>query len=144
METIDVVVVGGGVTGLASAAAIARAGHEVCVLERHPRPGMDTSTRNSGVIHAGLYYPRVLEGETVRGRRARALCVLRMSRVPHARCGKLIVALDDSEVAGLEALKARGEANGVEGLEIVGLRRASGGANPTPPASSRSSRPTRA
>ncbi len=57
METIDVAVVGGGVTGLAAAAAIARAGREVCVLERHPRPGMDTSTRNSGVIHAGLYYP---------------------------------------------------------------------------------------
>ena len=57
MESIEVVVVGGGVTGLAAAAAIARAGREVCVLERHPRHGMDTSTRNSGVIHAGLYYP---------------------------------------------------------------------------------------
>ena len=127
METIDVVVVGGGVTGLASAAAIARAGHEVCVLERHPRPGMDTSTRNSGVIHAGLHYPAgslkaklCVEG----ARELYAFC--ECHRVPHARCGKLIVALDDGEVAGLEALKARGEANGVEGLEIVdaeGIRR---------------------
>jgi L-2-hydroxyglutarate oxidase LhgO len=121
METIDVVVVGGGVTGLASAAAIARAGHEVCVLERHPRPGMDTSTRNSGVIHAGLYYPA--------GSLKAALCVegarelyafCERHSVPHARCGKLVVALDDGELAGLEELKGCGEANGAEGLEIVG------------------------
>ena len=127
METIDVVVVGGGVTGLAAAAAIAAAGHEVCVLERHPRPGMDTSTRNSGVIHGGLYYPAgslkarlCVEG----ARDLYAFC--ERHRVPHARCGKLVVAHDDSEVAGLETLKARGEANGVEGLDIIdaaGIRR---------------------
>jgi L-2-hydroxyglutarate oxidase LhgO len=120
METIDVVVVGGGVTGLAAAAAIARAGGEVCVLERHPRPGMDTSTRNSGVIHAGLYYPRgslkaklCVDG----ARELYAFCA--RHGVPHARCGKLIVALDAREIAGLEALKAQGEANGAEGLEII-------------------------
>jgi L-2-hydroxyglutarate oxidase LhgO len=127
METIDVVVVGGGVTGLAAAAAIAGAGYEVCVLERHPRPGLDTSTRNSGVIHAGLYYPAgslkarlCVEG----ARDLYAFC--ERHRVPHARCGKLIVALNDGDVAGLEALKAQGKANGVEGLEIIdaeGIRR---------------------
>jgi len=127
METIDVVVVGGGVTGLASAAAVAAAGREVCVLERHPRPGLDTSTRNSGVIHAGLYYPpgSLKAKLCVEGARSLyAFC--ERHRVPHARSGKLIVALDDGEVAGLEALKARGEANGVEGLDIVdaaGIRR---------------------
>jgi L-2-hydroxyglutarate oxidase LhgO len=121
METIDVVVVGGGVTGLASAAAIARTGREVCVLERHQRPGMDTSTRNSGVVHAGLYYPAgslkaklCVEG----ARELYAFCERR--HVPHARCGKIIVALDSLETAGLEALRARGEANGVEGLSIIG------------------------
>ena len=57
MERIDVAVIGAGVTGLASARAIAMAGLSVCLLERHPRPGLDTSTRNSGVIHAGIYYP---------------------------------------------------------------------------------------
>ena len=57
MERIDVVVIGAGVTGLASAYTAARAGHSVCVLEQHPRPGLETSTRNSGVIHAGIYHP---------------------------------------------------------------------------------------
>ena len=57
MEEIDVVIVGAGVTGLAAAAAIAERGLSVCVIERHPRPGLDTSTHNSGVIHAGIYYP---------------------------------------------------------------------------------------
>jgi L-2-hydroxyglutarate oxidase LhgO len=120
LETIDVVVVGGGVTGLAAAAAIAAAGREVCVLERHPRPGMDTSTRNSGVIHAGLYYPpgSLKARLCVEGARTLyAFC--ERHRVPHARCGKLVVAQHEGQVAGLEALKAQGEANGAEGLAIV-------------------------
>ncbi len=120
METIDVVVVGGGVSGLASAAAIARAGREVCVLERHPRPGMDTSTHNSGVIHAGLYYPvdSLKARLCVEGARdLYAFCA--RHGVPHARCGKLVVAFDDDEADALLRLKAAGEANGADGLELV-------------------------
>jgi L-2-hydroxyglutarate oxidase LhgO len=120
MERIDVVIIGGGVTGLASARAIAASGLSVCVLERHPRPGMDTSTHNSGVIHAGLYYP----ADSLKAR----LCVEGSRRmydfcarhgVPHVRSGKLVVAHDEHEVHQLEALQRRGTDNGVAGLTIV-------------------------
>lgn len=120
MSKVDVIVVGAGVTGLASALAIAGAGRSVAVLERHPRPGLDTSTRNSGVIHAGIYYPDgslkarlCVEGQSL----LYAFCATH--QVPHARCGKLIVAVDLAEMSALEALHARGTANGVEGLVMV-------------------------
>src|SRR5262245_35230065 len=119
MEHVDVAVIGAGVTGLASARAIAIGGASVCVLERHPRPGQDTSTHNSGVIHAGIYYPTgslkarlCVEGN----RRMYEFCA--QYGVPHARSGKLIVAFDATETPALDALRRKGENNGVEGLEI--------------------------
>jgi L-2-hydroxyglutarate oxidase LhgO len=120
LTQIDVAVIGAGVTGLAAARAIAARGRSVCVLERHPRPGQDTSTHNSGVIHAGIYYPPdTLKARlSVEGRRLLYEFCAR-HRVPHARCGKLIVAHDREEIRELEALLTRGRANGVEGLEIV-------------------------
>ena len=120
MTHIDVVVVGGGVIGLAAAAAIASGDCTVAVIERHPRPGMETSTHNSGVIHAGIYYPP--------GSLKARLCVEGAARmyefcaahdVPHERCGKFIVASQPSEVATLEALQRTGTTNGVQGLEMV-------------------------
>jgi L-2-hydroxyglutarate oxidase LhgO len=119
-DLIDVLVVGGGVTGLATAAALAQTGHTVCVAERHRRPGMETSTHNSGVIHAGIYYPPgSLKGRLcVEGAdRLYAYCAQRA--IPHERCGKLIMAPDDDDLSALEALRDRGAANGVQGLEVV-------------------------
>src|SRR5687767_4285150 len=113
METIDTVVVGAGVVGLAAALEIAQKRRSVCVLEREPRPGMGTSTHNSQVIHAGMYYP----AGTLKARHCVAgaqmlydFCV--RHDVPHARCGKLVVAQTDEEIDALERLRLRGERNG--------------------------------
>src|SRR3990170_5149405 len=120
MEMIDVAVIGAGVTGLAAARAVAEQGASTCILERHARPGLDTSTHNSGVIHAGIYYPTgslkarlCCEGR----RRLYAYCAAR--NVPHRQCGKLIVAAESQELPALEELFRLGEQNGVEGLELV-------------------------
>ena len=120
METIDTAVIGGGVVGLAAALAVAKTGRSTCVLEREPRPGMVTSTHNSQVVHAGIYYP----AGTLKARHcvegARLLYdFCERHGVPYSRCGKLIVGHDEGEVAGLEALQKRGEANGVQGLRMV-------------------------
>ena len=120
MEPIDVAVIGAGVSGLATARAIARRGLSTCVLERHPRAGLDTSTHNSGVIHGGMYYP----AGTLKAR----LCVYGRRllyqfcddhHVPHRRCGKIIIANNPSETPVLEDLLRRGQDNDVEDLEIV-------------------------
>jgi glycerol-3-phosphate dehydrogenase len=119
MVTLDVAVIGGGVVGLAAARAIAKPDLSVCLLERHPRPGMETSTHNSGVIHAGIYYPAgsLKARLCVDGlRRMYDYCAAR--RVPHGRVGKFILA-EPNQSAQLEALLTRGRENGATGLELV-------------------------
>jgi L-2-hydroxyglutarate oxidase LhgO len=119
-SSIDVAVIGGGVTGLASAAAIAAAGHTVALVERHSRVGTETSTHNSGVIHAGLYYPPgTLKAQLCVEGADRLYEFCRRMDVPHDRCGKLVVAAGESEVAQLESLQRLGAANGASGVEIV-------------------------
>ncbi|HKQ69347.1 MAG TPA: NAD(P)/FAD-dependent oxidoreductase [Polyangiaceae bacterium] len=114
---LDAVVVGGGVIGLAVARKLAMAGRDVVVLEAETALGMHTSSRNSEVIHAGIYYPT--------GSLKARLCVLgkealyeycQASDVAHDRLGKLIVATRDEEVVTLEKLKAQAEVNGVGDL----------------------------
>lgn len=120
MESIDTAVIGAGVVGLAAAWSLAQRGHSVCVLEREPRPGMGTSTHNSQVIHAGMYYPAgsLKARHCVNGARMMYEFCAKYG-VPHARCGKLIVAHNEKEVDALEAIRVRGEGNGVEGMRIV-------------------------
>jgi L-2-hydroxyglutarate oxidase LhgO len=119
-----VVVIGGGLVGLACARALARRGHEVCLLERHPRTGVETSTRNSGVIHAGLYYPSgSLKGALCVEGRERLYAFCREHGVPHVRCGKLIVAAAHQD-ADLDRVEATAAANGavVERVDAAFVR----------------------
>ncbi|MCS0501116.1 NAD(P)/FAD-dependent oxidoreductase [Ancylobacter mangrovi] len=115
--SVDCVVAGAGVVGLAIARALARQGLEVLVLEATGLIGSDTSARNSEVIHAGIYYaPGTLKaGLCVAGREALyAYCAER--GIAHRRCGKLIVAASAAETAKLEAIDAHARACGVTDL----------------------------
>src|SRR5271168_2747077 len=120
MESVDCIVVGAGVVGIAAARALAQAGREVIVLERAEAIGTETSSRNSEVIHAGIYYPAgsLMARFCVAGRTALyAYCADR--GIPHVNCGKLIVATNAEEDAMLSGIKRRAEANGVEGMRVV-------------------------
>jgi L-2-hydroxyglutarate oxidase LhgO len=118
MDSVDCVVIGAGVIGLAVARVLALAGREVIVLERNDVIGGETSSRNSEVIHAGIYYPA--------GSRKARLCVAGRERlydyctsrgVAHRRIGKLIVASSAAQVADLRALQRKAAANGVDDLQ---------------------------
>jgi L-2-hydroxyglutarate oxidase LhgO len=117
-EAVECVVIGGGIIGLAVARVLARAGREVLLLEKERWIGQDTSSRNSEVIHAGLYYP---EGSLkarfcVEGRKKLyAYCAER--DVPHKRIGKLVVGVSDDEIATLKRVIKHAEAAGVTDLE---------------------------
>jgi L-2-hydroxyglutarate oxidase LhgO len=114
MVQVDVAVIGAGVTGLASALAISQRGASVALVEREAKPGRATSTHNSGVIHAGIYYPQgSLKATLCVEGRDRLYRFCEQHRVPHSRCGKLIIAANDEEARELEVLRARADANGV-------------------------------
>jgi L-2-hydroxyglutarate oxidase LhgO len=117
VNSIDCLVIGTGVIGLAVARTLARAGREVIVVEAENAIGTGTSSRNSEVIHAGIYYPTGLAKTRlcVEGN-AMLYAFCRDYGVPHLRCGKLIVAANETETARLAALEAQAKANGVDDL----------------------------
>jgi L-2-hydroxyglutarate oxidase LhgO len=118
---MQVLVVGAGVIGLAVAREAAVAGHEVIVAEQADAIGTGISSRNSEVIHAGMYYPTGSLRAQFCPRGNRMLYEFCASYgVPHRRCGKLIVATSEAERARIEAIHAQGLTNGVEGLELIG------------------------
>lgn len=123
MDTFETLIIGAGVVGLAVAREVAGRWHgsSIVVLEQHGRFGQETSSRNSEVIHAGMYYPT--------GSLKARLCVegnrllydyCREHGVAHARMGKLIVARDETEIAQLEVILEQGKINNVPGLRMLG------------------------
>ena len=120
MEEVDCVVAGAGVVGLAVARALALAGREVIVLDAAEGIGTETSSRNSEVVHAGIYYPAgsLMARFCVAGRRL-LYPYCQEKGVPFRNCGKLIVATSEQEDAMLAGIKARAEANGVGGMRVL-------------------------
>jgi L-2-hydroxyglutarate oxidase LhgO len=116
----DVAVIGAGVVGLAAAASLARRGRSVVILERNDDIAREGTSRNSEVIHAGLYYPEgSWKARTCAAGREALYARCATWRVPHRRLGKLVVASDAAELPALERLLARGRANGAGALEII-------------------------
>jgi L-2-hydroxyglutarate oxidase LhgO len=125
MDQVDCVVVGAGVVGLAVARALALAGRDVLVLDSAEGIGTETSSRNSEVIHAGIYYPKgsLMARSCVAGKqKLYAYCAER--GVPFSNCGKLIVATNDAEAGQLASIQARAAANGVHDLRLVSAEEA--------------------
>lgn len=122
----DVIVIGAGVLGASTAMQLAEGSPRlrVAVVEKEGRAAVHQSGRNSGVIHSGIYYkPGSLKAATcVAGARA-LLAFCERESVPHEVTGKVIVATSEAELAALEELRRRGEANGVPGVEVIGPER---------------------
>jgi L-2-hydroxyglutarate oxidase LhgO len=122
-DRADITIIGAGVVGLAIAAQVAKAERQVYILEKNRSFGLETSSRQSGVIHAGIYYP---EGSLksrlcVAGNRILYELCPRYD-IGHRRLGKLIVAANDDEVGELEILLERGRRNGAEDLRLLSRR----------------------
>ncbi|MDA1001383.1 MAG: L-2-hydroxyglutarate oxidase [bacterium] len=122
----DAIIAGGGILGLSAAMALSRRhpGKRFLVLEKEPAPGLHQSGRNSGVIHAGIYYrPGSMKARmSVAGGEA-MVAFAKEHGIPHEICGKVVVATSAAEIPRLEELHKRGEANGVRGIEAIGPER---------------------
>jgi glycerol-3-phosphate dehydrogenase len=121
MDQANILIIGGGVVGCAIARAVSARWQDVFLVEQNPKLGMATSSRNSGVIHSGIYYQKnsLKARHCVAGNRMMyEFC--EKHKVPYRHCGKLVVATNAQEAEDLAALKKKGETNGVEGLRLVG------------------------
>ncbi len=120
MDQANILIIGGGVVGCAIARAVSERWQDVFLVEQFPKLGMATSTRNSGVNHSGIYYPKnsLKARHCVEGNRL-TYDFCKKHSVPFRHTGKLVVAANAHEEEELIALKKRGEDNGVEGLRII-------------------------
>jgi glycerol-3-phosphate dehydrogenase len=121
MDQANILIVGGGVVGCAIARAVSARWQDVFLVEQNPKLGMATSTRNSGVVHSGIYYPKnsLKARHCIEGNRLTyEFC--KKHHVPFRHTGKLVVAANAREEEALAALKKKGEDNGVEGLRLIG------------------------
>ena len=120
MESVECIVVGAGVVGLAIARALTLQGREVLIIESESTIGSITSSRNSGVIHAGLYYrPGSLKARACVKGREMLYGYAAERDIPHKRCGKLVVATEPGQTAELHKLKENAELNGVTGINLI-------------------------
>jgi glycerol-3-phosphate dehydrogenase len=121
MDQANILIIGGGVVGCAIARAVSARWQDVFLVEQYPKLGMATSSRNSGVIHSGIYYPKnsLKARHCIEGNRLTyEFC--KKHNVPFRHTGKLVVAANTHEEEELAALKKKGEDNGVEGLRLIG------------------------
>jgi L-2-hydroxyglutarate oxidase LhgO len=119
-DSVECAVIGAGVVGLAIARDMAAAGLETVVLEQENRIGTSTSSRNSEVIHAGIYYvPGSLKAETCVAGKTALYDYCRDRGVGHLQCGKLVVATDDDQLPALKQILERAKVNGVNDLELL-------------------------
>jgi L-2-hydroxyglutarate oxidase LhgO len=120
MEHVGAIVIGAGVVGLATARALALAGHEVMVLEAADAIGTGVSSRNSEVIHAGVYYPPgSLKARACIAGKDRLYAYCESRGVRHSRVGKIIVATQDAQIADLESMRANAAACGMHNLAMI-------------------------
>lgn len=120
MEKVNIIIIGAGAVGLSVAAELSRSHKDIVVVERNPSFGQETSSRNSEVIHAGIYYPKdSLKLKTCIEGNALLYEFCARNNIPHKRLGKLIIAIDKNEMNDLEKLFLRGRENGAGGLTLI-------------------------
>lgn len=123
MEKVDCIVIGAGVVGLAIARSLSLQGKEVLIIDKQAAFGMETSSRNSEVIHAGIYYPKdSLKAKLCIKGRDLLYQYCQERHISHKKCGKLIVACSDQDIETLTAIQQKAKANGVNNLSFLDRR----------------------